>query len=301
MPRLPSLSALRAFEIAARTKNFSEAGKEINVTHAAISQHVRKLEEHLGIPLFKRKGRTLHLTSAGKRLGEQLSMSFSEIDDVLTELDKAKSLQPLKLTMTPSFASEWLLPRIFDFREKYPNIKLVINPSFALSDLASEGIDLGIRFGTGTWDGLKSEMLIASSFVVVAGKKLLKDKVVNEADDLKDLPWLQELGTNEVEAWLLKQGIKFHNKTDIIYLPGHMILNAARDGCGVACTAYILVKDDVKNGNLQMLFDEGNPENNIGYYLITTRNLKSRNAEIFINWIKTAVFKEDNSRRGRTE
>ena len=151
---LPSLTALRAFSALAETGSASAAGARLNVSHAAISQQIKALEGHMGLPLVDRSGRALALTKEGDVLAEALREGFGTIAQTVMQLTGADADRPLQISTTPQFATNWLMPRLADFQENQPDVDLMINPSPVLSDHGPGGIDLGIRFGLGVWDGL---------------------------------------------------------------------------------------------------------------------------------------------------
>lgn len=126
---VPSLSALRAFHAYATTGSVVEAGMRLNVSHAAISQHVRTLEEELGVQLIDRSGRAGVLTTNGTHLSEALELGFGAITRTIRAMSDADSDRPLVVTTTPAFAARWLLPRLAQFRAEYPGSDMVIDPT----------------------------------------------------------------------------------------------------------------------------------------------------------------------------
>ena len=143
----PSLTALRAFEAAARLQSFSRAARELNVTHAAVAQQVRGLEADLGRELIFRQGRGLALTSEGARLATALAEGFRGIAQVVDELKAAVPGTPVTLTLTPVFAAQWLMPGLKRFWAAHPDAPISLRPEKRLADLPREAVDLGIRFG----------------------------------------------------------------------------------------------------------------------------------------------------------
>ena len=126
---LPSLSALRAFAALAETGSFTRAGAALNVSHAAISQQVRALEERLGVALLPRDGRRGVLTPAGERLAAALEAGFGGIARAVDELTGADADRPLHVSTTPAFAANWLMPRLASFRHEHPEVELMLNPT----------------------------------------------------------------------------------------------------------------------------------------------------------------------------
>lgn len=283
---LPSLNSLRAFAVVAETKNLSAAGRELNVTHAAISQQIRGLETFLGLQLVVREGRGVALTPEGDRLFEGLSSGFDIIRDTVDELLQEDVARPLNITMTPSFAISWLMPRINDFRLKHPEIELMLNPTAEVVELRPGGVDLAIRFGSGDWPGFDSELFLTTNFAVVAASCLIGDRNIEKPEDLLEFPWLSEYGTNELAIWMERQGVVPKGKLNITHLPGYMVLEGVRRGEGISATAKTFIEADVAAGSMKVLFEEGvNP--GTGYHLVTRPGIKRPPLKAFLSWMRS--------------
>ena len=284
-PRLPPLSSLRAFAAVAETKGFSGAGRALNVTHAAVSQQVRSLEDLLGTRLVEREGRGLALTADGHHLADGLKEGFETIQETVERLQEADQSRPLNITMTPSFAVSWLMPRVSDFKCAYPEIELMLNPTADVVEVGPGGADLAIRFGAGDWPGMETELLLATSYVVVGAKSLVGDKTEWCPDELLQLPWLQELGTNEIGLWLESQGVVPAGKLNITHLPGYMVLDGLRRGNGVSPTARAFVKSEIESGTLKVLFEDIKPERS-GYHIVTRPGVLRPPLKAFVTWLR---------------
>ncbi|WP_422376071.1 LysR family transcriptional regulator [Roseibium sp.] len=283
---LPSLNALRAFAVVAETRSFSAAGRELNVTHAAVSQQIRGLETFLGFQLVVREGRGVALTPEGDRLFDGLSSGFDIIRDTVDELLQEDVARPLNITMTPSFAISWLMPRINDFRLKHPEIELMLNPTAQVVELRPGGVDLAIRFGNGDWPGFDSELFLTTNFAVVGASCLIGDRKIEKPEDLLQFPWLSEYGTNELAIWMERQGVVPKGKLNITHLPGYMVLEGVRRGEGISATAKTFIEADVAAGSMQVLFEEGvNP--GTGYHLVTRPGIKRPPLKAFLNWMRS--------------
>lgn len=283
--RLPPLSALRAFEAAARHESFSAAGREMNVTHAAIAQQVRKLEADLGVQLLRREGRGLRLTAPGATLAEGLGAGFSRIRDAVAEIAAAAGDRPLRVTMTPNFAVSWMLPRIGAFRAENPDIELMLNPTAQMVDLTAEDYDLAIRYGRGNWPGLDVEPLVSSNFVVVAAPELLVDRPVVSPADLLRLPWLTEFGTDEMSSWLRSHGVEVSpDKHDVTHMPGYMLAPALRAGQGAACTSRVFVEEDIAAGGLVVLFED--EDDSTGYHIVRRPGPMRPAVKRLVQWLR---------------
>lgn len=290
---LPSLTALRAFETAARHLSFSAAGREMNVTHAAVSQQVRRLEDHLGAALLIRSGRRLELTEDGRWLAARLTESFDAIRSALVGFSATAEDRPLRVTLTPMFAADWLLPRLGGFRAAHPEIELMLNPSPDLIDLRREPYDLAIRFGTGDWPGLEAEPFLPSGFLVVAAPDLVEGVTLTDYADLARLPWVMQEGNDEFDVWLAAHGVHVTGKHNITHLPGYMMLPAARAGQGIALSSRVLVEDDLAAGRLVGLFEDADYRGErAGYYLVRRPGPMRVVARQFARWLRRMVGRE---------
>jgi len=280
---MPSLSALRAFAVFAESGTLQQAGVALNVSHAAISQQLRQLEAHMGVPLLDRSGRALRLTVEGEQLAQALTLGFRAIRVAVQDLTTRGAGQPLHVTCTPMFATHWLMPRLAGFRQAYPAVDLVIDPTGEVVQMTPGGIDVALRYGHGNWPGLEAEMLLPSPMVVVAAPGLLDQRRVNRPEDLLDLPWLEEIGTNEASVWLRSRGVEDGLKAGRVVLPGNLLMEALRGGQGVAVSVRDFVAPDVKAGRLIELFQE---EQGRGYHIVHRPGVLRPGARHFVNWLR---------------
>lgn len=284
---MPPLAALRAFSAFAETGNVVKAGESLNVTHAAISQHLRALERDLGVALFDRSGRALELTPEGRRLADALAAGFSGILGAVRELTGRDAARPVLISATPSFAANWLMPRLSAFRLAHPEVNLTIDPTPALAELKPGGIDIALRYGRGNWPGLDCTRLMASRIVVVGAPALVSRHRIAEPGDLVNLPWLEELGTTEATTWLRRNGVRAADARNRVEVPGNLVLDGARDGQGVAVTTRLFVEADVAAGRLVILFED--TDDLSGYHLVTLPGVLRPGARTFASWLKRAV------------
>ncbi|RKF15394.1 LysR family transcriptional regulator [Roseovarius spongiae] len=280
---LPPLTALRAFVALAQAGSAGGAGRLLNVSHAAISQQVKALEAHMGLPLVDRSGRGLTLTTEGEALAAALAEGFGAIAQTAAQLTGADADRPLQVTTTPQFAANWLMPRLRDFQERHPGIDLMVNPSPTLADPSAGGIDLAVRFGAGQWPGLDAELLVPTDVVVVAAPSLVGDRVFADARELLDYPWLDELDALQAQDWLTRAGVTQGRARSVTMLPGNLLLEGARSGQGIAVLTQKWVEKDVATGNLRILFrDEGAT----GYFIVTRPGVLRPPARTFLRWLR---------------
>jgi LysR family glycine cleavage system transcriptional activator len=286
--RLPSLTSLRAFEAAARAKSFSKAARELNVTHAAVSQQVRALEAHIGLSLLYREGRGLALTPEGAALASTLANSFAAISRTLDDLAQDDAARPLKVTITPSFAAQWLMPRLGAFWAEHPEIAISLHPDERVIDLAAERMDLAIRFGPGEWPGTETELLTRAFYTVVGAPSLVDDAESLTPAEMARYPWIIETGWPEQLSWLRSLGID-PDKIERQDVPtADLALSAARQGYGLHVEHAALLDDDLASGRLCAVF-KSRDEDTMSYWLVTRPGPKKPALKTLMKWLKASV------------
>lgn len=292
--RLPPLNALRAFEAAARHLSFTEAAHELNVTQAAISHQIKALEEHLGTPLFRRMNRALALTDAGERYFPPLRQALDLMDSATRDLVERDAMGPLKVTVLPSFAARWLLPRLTDFRREHPEIDVLISADEHLVDFSRAEADIGIRYGRGEYPGMQTDFLMGDRVFPVCSPQLIDgDPPLREPKDLVHHTLLHDdvRGGEDMPDWahwLKRSGLE-HLGIDPARGPGFndsaMQVQAAVDGQGVALARSALTLDDMKAGRLVCPFGP-EIESRFAYYVVAPPSVRSwRKVRIFRDWL----------------
>ncbi|WP_409522987.1 LysR substrate-binding domain-containing protein [Nitrincola sp. MINF-07-Sa-05] len=251
--KLPSLSALRAFEAAARHLSAKRAAAELSVTPTAISHQVRQLEESLGLTLFVRKPRQLALTPQGRKLQQVLSESLDAIADTITQLRETPERQSITLSATPAVALRWLLPWVCLLRDAHPKLDLSIHTSH--EDAALDGVvaDMAIRYGDGNWPGMVAEKLFENVFAPVCSPSLgltepsqLPHHTLLHFEPCKTIrspgDWYNWQHQTQVPGLDVGAGLTFSDETHVI--------SAALDGQGVALMSIALMMDELRTGRL---------------------------------------------------
>ncbi len=283
---LPPLSSLRAFAAFAQTGSVTQAGAALNVSHAAISQQLRALESHLGVALLDRSGRGLRLTADGRALADSLGAAFASVAQTVAAITGAEDARPLQIACTPTFAANWLMPRLPRFREKHPDLDLMINPSPALTDPEPGGIDVALRYGTGPWSGFDAQLLMPAPLVIVgATSRFPKDAPVSIADLVAN-PWLQEIGTNEASQWIENLGLAGARPQSVTHLPGNLVLDGLRAGQGIALITRIAAEADIAAGRVRVLFED---DTGAGYHMLTRPGPARPPLRAFLRWLRSEV------------
>lgn len=260
--RLPSLSALRAFEATARHLSAKAAAEELSVTPTAVSHQVRKLEDYLGVTLFVRKPRQLVLTGAGKTLLAASSDAFDTLGDAVARLRHAPQQSSVTLSTTPAVAARWLLPWVCLLRERHPDLNLNIQVSYDWVALDGVAADMAIRYGDGHWPGLVAEKLFDNIFVPACNPALgitryadlhhhtlLHYRPPSSKGVLLSWPSWQKLAN--VAGLDIGTGLVFSDETHII--------GAALGGQGIALMSKALIANELSGGQLVQPFGPDMP------------------------------------------
>ncbi|QSQ17705.1 transcriptional regulator GcvA [Myxococcus landrumensis] len=283
MRRIPPLGALRAFEAGARHLSFTRAATELRVTQAAISHQVRQLEDWLGVSLFERRGHALTLTRKGLEYLRELTPVFERLSEATTRLSEAEQ-GPLRLTVLPSFASCWLLPRLEGFRALHPGVELHLTSAAELWDFLDDRFDIGIRSGLGRWTGLKAEPLASEGLSPVCSPAVAKK--LRSPSDLVKVRLIHDTPKDGWRRWLDAAGVKgVDADKGLTFNDAGLVLQAARQGDGVALGRLLLAADDLKAGRLVQPFPKVLP-NDFGYWVAHPRPLSSRkDVVLFKDWL----------------
>ena len=258
--RLPPLNSLRAFEAAARHLSFTKASEELFVTQAAVSHQIKHLEEFLDIRLFNRKNRTLTLTEEGARYWPQINNIFEQLKSATEELHAAGASGHLTVSVPPTFAIEWLIPRLAQFKELYPDIdvNVMAQNDEREVDFYGENVDCAIYFSTGPYrKGVNVRRLLNEYLIPVCSPELLKKGVaLNSPEDLRNHKLLHEESHRDWRRWLnmvnvsgisLSQGTVFSHTV--------MVMMAAMHSQGVAIVHSLLAQRELDSGRLVRPFD----------------------------------------------
>lgn len=260
MARLP-LNTLPTFRVIAQTQNLRAAAETLHLTHSALSHQLRALETQLGHALFERRGRRLLLNNAGEALLASVNKALAELDRGVGAAAAAAGLQAqsLRLSVLPSFAQRWLLPRMQRWRARHPSLALEISATAQLSDLGREGFHAGIRQGRGPWPGLEAEELIGTEvpLVVVGSPAAAKRLGLGRRRSAADAGALGEeplLGQAEPwEQWFAAAGVQRTVTPVALFNDAGLMLQAAEQDLGLAISREILAMDALREGRLVRL------------------------------------------------
>jgi LysR family transcriptional regulator, glycine cleavage system transcriptional activator len=290
---LAPLSAWSAFEAVARRLSFTRAAEELHVTPGAVSQQVRRLEQQVGFTLFSRTRREVSLTPIAVRILPDVQAAFQLLSRASAGSISVSESRSVTVSVAPSFATKWLLPRLPGFTVAHPEIDLRISATVSLTDFSSDGADIAIRFGAGNYPGVAVERLFDESVTPLCAPALLRKARLRRPEDLRRMQlihdasipgdgalnawnrWLQFAGVRGVPA---ERGTRFS-------LAEHAI-QAAIDGSGVVLARLCLAERDLAAGMLVQPFRLVMPLD-VGYFLVMPRRRTNRYEVLcFREWLQ---------------
>jgi LysR family transcriptional regulator, glycine cleavage system transcriptional activator len=291
---LPPLSALRAFEAAARHMSFTRAADELHVTPAAISHQIHALEEDLGVRLFHRLSRSIELTASAKVLLPGLTEAFAGIQSAVRRLRAHNDTGTLTVTASPSFAAKWLVLRLHRFQEQCSEIDVRISATDEVVDLTKGDFDIAIRYGAGNYPGLDIELLFTNEVFPACSPQLLTtgpplrtpddlllhNLIYDQAIERDPLAptwpmWLKAAGVKDVPA---AAGLSFSNM--------YLALDAAIAGHGVVLAQSTIAAADLAAGRLVRLFTLALPDQ-FAYYIVAAPGALERpKVRAFRDWLR---------------
>ena len=297
---MPPLSALRAFEAAARHLSLVQAARELNVTAGALSHQIRGLEDFLGVKLFERRVRSIALTTAGKQLYPGLQTGFGHIREAVGSLDTSQAAHVLVVSTSPGLTSKWLAPQLYRFGAAHPDIDVRISSSLTNANFATDGIDLALRnlpVNPVVEPTLEIEQLVDITYIPVCNPRLLeKYGPMRNAQALARLPlihdeslsargaspnwgnWFKAAGLDNID---LRRGLRFNSSDHA--------LDAAGEGAGVLLTHDLLAYDDLHTGRLVIPVKLALPAGRT-FHLVWPKGRKpSKAMEAFRRWIKEEI------------
>ena len=274
--KLPPLGALRTFEAAARHLGFTRAADELGVTPAAVSAQIRGLEDQLGVRLFWRTSREMHLTAAGETLRAAVTEALDTVARAVERIGATGGARKLKISVGFSFATKWLVPRLNRFRDLHPDADVQVEISEGLADFRRDEVDVAIRFGAGGYAGLRVDRLFEEEVFPICSPKLLDGaRPLRTPDDLRHHTlihqawqaadeswpdwrmWLKAAGVEGVDVG---RGIRFDTFA--------FVIQATLEGQGVALGNTSLVGDDLAAGRVVKPFALSLRVPNFTYYLV---------------------------------
>ncbi|WP_431221917.1 LysR substrate-binding domain-containing protein [Serratia sp. L9] len=282
--RIP-LHILPTFVIAARLENLRAAAQQINLTHGAVSQQIQQLEQVIGCPLFDRRGRGVRLNIAGRELLAVAEPALLALQQGVNRVRRIAASQRLRISVLPSFAHHWLLPRLADFYRAYPGITLDIDASLAIQDLDHKGFDAAIRIGDGQWPGVQSQRIATGEVLPVASPALARQwqAAFNAGDE--QIPLLEH-DVTPWHSWFQALGQTRAGQQLALFNDAGLLLRAAEQGFGIALVKAMLASDAIAQGRLVSLAPAKRLSDNDTYLVWPNTAGMTSEVKTLLHWLQ---------------
>ncbi len=297
--RLPPLNALRAFEASARQLSFTRAAEELFVTQAAVSHQIKALEDNLGIKLFMRKNRSLLLTEEGQSYYLDIKDIFNSLHEATERLLARGAKGAITVSAQPSFAIQWLVPRLTTFNALHPDIDVRIKAVDQPENSLTEDVDVAIYYGRGSWPTIHADKLNTEYLIPVCSPLLLQENAANgkppllSLDDLQHHTLLHDTSRKDWKRWFKQVGVKGVNVNHgPIFSHSAMVVQAALYGQGIALAYSVLAQPDIDSGRLICPFNDVLISKNAYFVVCREAQKEIGKIEAFRMWLLDMVATE---------
>jgi LysR family glycine cleavage system transcriptional activator len=292
--RLPPLNSLRVFEAAARHLSFTRAAEELFVTQAAVSHQIKALEEFLGLKLFRRRNRSLLLTEEGQSYFLDIKEIFSSLSEATDKVLERSAKGALTISLPPSFAIQWLVPRLSDFNNKEPDIDVRIKAVDMDEGSLTEDVDVAIYYGRGNWSGLRVDLLYQEQLLPLCSPQvLLNEKPLATIDDLRFHTLLHDTSRKDWKLFVKHYNLEGMNVNHgPIFSHSTMVLQAAAHGQGIALGNNVLAQPELDAGRLVAPFEELLVSKNAFYLVCSEKQADTGRIAAFREWILSKARSE---------
>ncbi|AJI94407.1 glycine cleavage system transcriptional activator [Yersinia ruckeri] len=301
--RLPPLNALRVFDAAARQLSFTKAADELFVTQAAVSHQIKSLEDFLGLKLFRRRNRSLLLTEEGQSYYLDIKEIFTSINEATRKLQARSAKGALTVSLPPSFAIQWLVPRLSSFNSAYPGIDVRIQAVDREEDKLADDVDVAIFYGRGNWTGLRTERLYAEFLLPVCAPGLLiGEHPLKVPTDLAYHTLLHDTSRRDWLAYTRQLGVPQINvQQGPIFSHSAMVVQAAVHGQGIALVNNVMAQTEIEAGRLVCPFNDVLVSKNAFYLVCHDSQAELGKIAAFRQWILARAASEQEKLRFRYE
>ena len=290
--KLPPLNALKAFESAARYLNFTKAADELFVTQAAVSHQIKLLEDFLEVRLFHRRNRLLELTELGLQYFEEIGPLLEQIATATDRIKSQSNRQILTISVPQTFGMQWLVPRLNDFHQKYPDIEVRIKGVDQDEGLLGKEIDVAIYYGLGKWENVQSIRLTESPLVILASPEFLKKYPLKTPQDLVGKTLLHVFSRNKWKRTIEHLGITSQidvEQSGSMFSHTFMALQAAMHQQGIAIANRTLAQHEIAQGHLVEPFPTGINDEKGFYVVFPPQMAEVEKVQHFVEWITQEI------------
>ncbi|GAP33894.1 LysR substrate-binding domain-containing protein [Piscinibacter sakaiensis] len=286
--RLPPLNALRVFEVAARAASFTDAGRELSLTHGAISRQIQLLEQALGQPLFQKEGQRMVATPHAKAFAREISAAFDHIADAATRYGKRVTSPVIRINAPATFAMRWLIPRLAHFRSDHPEVEVRVSTAFSNEPFLRGSFDLVIRRSPGDAMHFESQPLFQEWSTVIASPQLLAQGGLRHPADLAGATMLStESRPGDWEQWLAIAGVGALRSAQLLRFDHFFVtLQAIIDGMGVGIGTFPTLDGERAAGRIATPFAHLRAPGDTYYVLLPRDSDKPRHLRLFQAWLQ---------------
>ncbi|AKH62722.1 MULTISPECIES: transcriptional regulator GcvA [Photorhabdus] len=293
--RLPPLNALRVFDAAARHLSFTKAAEELFVTQAAVSHQMKSLEDFLGLKLFRRRNRSLLLTEEGQSYYLDIKEIFTSINEATRKLQARSAKGALTVSLSPSFAIQWLVPRLSSFNLAYPGIDVRIQAVDREEDKLADDVDVAIFYGRGNWPGLRTDRLYAEYLLPVCAPSLLTgENPLKTPADLAHHMLLHDSSRRDWQAYIrqLDMQQQINVQQGPIFSHSAMVIQAAVHGQGIALANNVMARTEIDAGRLVCPFNDVLVSKNAFYLVCHDNQAELGKIAAFRQWVLAQAASE---------
>jgi len=286
---LPPLKGIIAFEVVARLGSINKAADELNVTASAVSHQISNLEGFVGRKLFERTARGLVLTPVGERYRNDLTGALALIASAAQNARTAEGIEVLRIHVSPSFASLWLMPRLPAFLSEHPDLRIQLSASHTHSDFSRGEVDLDIRYGEIRWKDLYVETIFAEEMLPMASPALLQRVVVRTVEDLLGPPLIHsDVNVLQWPRWFAARGVPLSPASYALRFDrAYLVIEAAIHGLGIALESSRLAAAALQRGALVPVFpDRQGIEVHAHHLVYPAAHGKWKKVARFVTWLR---------------
>lgn len=286
--QLPPLNALRVFEVTARAGSYTEAARELHLTHGAISRQIQLLEEALGQPLFRKEGQRMVATGHAKAFAREISAAFDHISDAARRYGKQASTKVIRVNAPATLAMRWLIPQLPSFRAKHPQVEVRISTAFSNDPVLRGSFDVGIRRSADDKAQFEVLPLLAEQTTVIASPAYLKQRRVRKPADLAQAVWLStESRPGDWENWLAAAGCAELRPAQTLRFDHFFVtLQAVVDGMGLGIGPFPTLASDLESGRIVTPFPKWVSRGSEYFALVPRDSDKPKFLRDFLEWLQ---------------
>ena len=292
-PRMPPIQYLTAFVASARHSSFKLAAGELNVSPSAISQQIKTLENHIGLPLFSRKKRELQLTKLGESFYQIAEKTIKSYETGFAHFVEQNFSSTIKVSMIPYVANEVVIPQLHHFHENFPDLNLVVESSAHVENLEPGKLDAAIRFGVPPWGDNNVELISNVQTNLVASKAYFDKNPIKTRSDFQKQTLIHiRTQVNDWQRFMDNMKYQFKPKKELFFDSYDAAIRAAEEGLGIAIGVFPISNNKIRKGRLAVLSDQFFPIEE-AFYLVTPINAYKRETyQILLSWLRY-IFGED--------